>query len=290
MGAGATGGRAPQTGGSTVVVIDDDAGVDNAIRCDDMRIASIGAVARYGDNQNDDTDAFVSWLNEKSSAKVDLLTRQQPLTFDLLSGYNVIIIQDLLGWSFGDDELHTFSAWVGELGGGVIALSGYDTDAAEVVPTNALIAFAGVSYNRDDTLYECPNECCYCTGGSVPTTGWNLAHPITEHIQAVGSFHGRSITVSNSDAVIVAEMGGLPLATAVEKGEGRLFAFHDEWVTYTSQWRDSGRHSDCNSDPNHSCYGTTADQIFQTSQFWYNVIKWVSQCEDFVITDPEIIY
>src|SRR5690606_40986417 len=55
-------------------------------------------------------------------------------------------------------------------------------------PSNALLAFSGLQYagltGPGDTSLEgsCPNECCYCLGNSIPSAGWNAAHPISANI------------------------------------------------------------------------------------------------------------
>ena len=97
-------------------------------------------------------------------------------------------------------------------------------------------------------------------------------------------FHGRSLSLSASDAAIVAQDGSTVLGATRQIGMGRVFVFADEWVTYTSQWAGS---SATQNDPN--CSGYTGDKFFQVPQFWYNSFKWVSQRSCFDIVDDGII-
>src|SRR5262249_8988397 len=154
------------------------------------------------------------------------------------------------------------ATWV-QNGGGLIALTGYSGTANEVDPTNALLKFSNISYNKDDDLSQCPGGMdCFCVGNSVPMTGWVAADPIAANITHVGAFHGRTITAP--DATTVAS--GPPGKYAVSKtvGKGKVFVFGDEWVTYTSQW---GQPLPQNMDMNNSCYMKGPDKVYQVPQF-----------------------
>jgi hypothetical protein len=279
------------TDGSTRPVRCDDAG-----HCTCINIASIGKPAHYGAG-NDNTDAFQTWLNTKSSATVTLLTARTKITPELLAGYDVIILQALEDgeygpfWQFGADEIAAFGAFLTN-GGGVIALTGYGADAGEVRPLNQLVGPAGITFNADDIFAQCPGGVsCYCWGNSIPMLGWQAQNPIAANIKQVGAFHGRSI-VAPSASVVAAE-GQTVYGVTATIGKGRIFAFSDEWVTYTSQWLGNPNAPVNQYD---SCYDAasgvmkTADHVFQVPQFWYNAIGWVanSSCS-FTIDDPAII-
>ena len=186
-------------------------------------------------------------------------------------------------WQFSQAEVDALTAWVNG-GGGLVTLTGYGGDPGEVDPDNQLLAFANISYNKDDILGQCPNgQPCYCWGNSVPLGGWQASSVISSQITQVGAFHGRSINSPDGD--VVRTDGTTKYAVSKPVGKGKVFVFCDEWVTYTSQWG-AGPTTTNPSDP---CYGKSASQVFQVPQFWYNVIKWVapdSQCFD--ITDPTI--
>jgi hypothetical protein len=258
-----------------------------------VRIGMFGRPPSYGATQNgpDNTDALQSWLNThvKAGTTVDVVTTQTPITTDLLGKYDVIILQALEKqeggpyWTFTADELATFEAWL-RAGGGVIALTGYGQLSAEVNPTNQLLAFTGMSFNMDDIFGTCPDNCCYCAGGSIPVGGWQPAHPIAANITAVGAFHGRSVNAA--DGSIVATDGTTVYGATKNLDAGRIFFFFDEWVTYSSQWATGGTFvpdASC-SDPNNVCNGRTPAADYQVPQFWYNALKWASggvSCFDF---------
>jgi hypothetical protein len=179
-------------------------------------------------------------------------------------------------------------------GGGLIALTGYGRDAAEVTPTNQLLGFTAVSYETDDIFGTCPSSLnCYCWGLTIPITTWNAAHPIAANISQIGAYHGRTITSTGTD--LVGSEGGIAFAVTKQVGSGKVLVIADEWITYTSQWLGQPQAAP---NPNDPCYDTTnqswmtADKVFQVPQFWYNAIKWVAPVTEcgFTLEDPTIIY
>jgi hypothetical protein len=262
------------------------------------RIASIGQPAHYGvaGLNSDSTTAFTDWLNSKSSATVDIYTTHPTLTADFFSKYDVLITQWLTDsntgpyWTFADAEVSALKTWVNG-GGGLITLSGYDSNAQEVAPLNRLLSFTDISYNTDDVLAACPSSSsnlCYCWGNAVPLGPW-AAGPIGKNITAVGAFHGRSINAGN--AVIDCSDTAHTYAVHELSGRGRVVAYTDEWVTYSSQWLGTSPSNNTSmyADPNNPCYKQSAANVFQVPQFWYNVISWAAatQCM-FTIQDPGI--
>ena len=151
------GGAAGTFGGGGPGAICDEAG-----QCACVRIASIGLPGHYG-VAGDDTTAFTDWLSSKSTATVDMYTTQPTLTPDFLAQYDVLIIQWLTDsnsgpyWSFSSDEVNALQAWV-QGGGGLITLSGYDSNSEEVTPLNQLLSFTDISYNPDTVLGTCPGR------------------------------------------------------------------------------------------------------------------------------------
>ncbi len=270
---------------------------DSSGHCSCINVASFGRPAHYG-NGNDNTDAFQSWLNSKSSANVELITTHTELTSEFLKNYDVLILQALEDgeygpfWSFSDAEVQAVADWV-KAGGGVISLMGYGGDPREIEGTNRLLSFSGISYNGDDILTTCANNLCYCWGNSIPITTFTSGHPISANLTQIGAFHGRSINAG--DATVISSSGTTNIAVAKTMGSGKVFAFADEWVTYTSQWLGTGQQQAINTyDPCYDAahgYMMTADKVFQVPQFWYNSIKWaapVTQC-DFTIDNPTIV-
>jgi hypothetical protein len=262
---------------------------DDAGNCSCINIASIGLPAHYGAG-NDNTDAFQTWLNSKSSAKLDLFVTQPTLTAAWLANYDVIILQAMEAaeygpfWQFSPAEQAALATWV-QNGGGLVTLTGYGGDADEVNPANQLLGFTGITYNKDDILGTCPGSApCYCWGNSVPLGGWQSQSPISANIKQVGAFHGRSI--NNSGGQVVSTDGTTDYAVSKDVGKGKVFVYCDEWVTYTSQWYGTTPVTNM-SDP---CYGMSAEQVFQVPQFWYNVIKYASSnAACFVINDPAVV-
>lgn len=265
-----------------------------------IRIGMFGRRPSYGATPGTDgTDALQSWLDAhvKAGTTVDVVTTDTELTLDFLGRYDVILLQALEEreggpyWSFSPNELAAFESWV-RGGGGVIALTGYGSQPAEVTPTNQLLAFTGMAFDQDDVFGTCPDNCCYCAGSSIPVLGWHAEHPIAANISAVGAFHGR--TISPGDADLVASEGTAVYGAAKQLDRGRVFLFFDEWVTYSSQWSGvpgaGGFTPDAScSDPNNTCYGRTAAAAYQVPQFWYNALKWAASdagCFDFTSDVP----
>ena len=229
---------------------------------------------------------------------MQLFHEKPAITADFLAQFDVIILEDPRAvkdgpkWAYTADEIAAVEAWVRGGPHGIIALTGYSADAGEIDPTNQLLAFSGLQYTTTDTLGTNPDTTCgYCLGNSVPEKEWNAAHLISKNITAVGAFHGRAITVNNPAAETVTTTGTTILGASVQVDQGRVFMFHDEWVTYTSQWDGTGLTDDCRTlDANHTCKNVHPSLTYQTSTFWYNALRWVSgepQCFD--INDETII-
>ena len=286
----------------------DDAG--SCTRCQPVRILSIGQPAKYGANSGttDNTDAFQAFMNSntKGTATMQMLQTFTHITDLDLSKYDVIILQALYTNPYDPNGLWTYSAadaaalfdWVNNRGGAIIAMSGYFSDSTvEIVPLNQLLAPFGITYDGDNTYTsnDCPNppSLCYCAYGSIPFSNWSNAVPaITKNLNKVGVFMGRSIKCPGSDCQIVAtnnvDTGAQSNIAGVAKivGEGRIFAWGDEWVTYTSQWG-------LTPDPQYDdavkyaqCVGYTPMTSYGVPQFWYNVFRWVAQTTCLTIVLP----
>jgi hypothetical protein len=251
---------------------------DDAGRCTCFNIASIGLPGHTGfQGGMDSTTAFTDWLNTQSSASVDIYTARPTLDADFLDRYDVVIVQWLVDgvsgedgtgyWSFTPAETAALDAWV-RAGGGLITLSGYDAQAQEVTPLNQLVqATTDMSYGTADVLGTVSTS-NYCLGESDPLGGWVQTTPIGKHIDEVGAFHGRPIN-AGSKAVIDCTDGANVYAAHEDVGQGHVFAFADEWVTYTSQW--------FGIDAGGNCADASADRVYQVPQFWYNAITYASQ-------------
>ncbi len=297
-------------------------------KCTCINIAEFGKTGTFGASQNNDgSTAFQDWLNGNSSAHVDVYaggttaSDRTTITSDLLSNYDVIVLQSLSAnpsstqqsdyWVFTQPEIDAVTDWVTNKGGAIIALTGYFSDNSyEINPTNQLINFSGLTFDPDDIVEQadCPvnaaanQQTCYCWGNSIPITDWNTASPIAQHVTAVGAFRGRSITIDPSfpsaNFTVVAtfnETSGsyagktYNFGVSALAGNGRIFAWGDEWITYNSQWDDSvlNESPSAYTNPYDPCYNQLPTQVFQIPQFWYNVLKWcypLVSC--FTITTP----
>ncbi len=283
------------TGGDSATTCSVDPVTGNEV-CSCVALATWGALGRYGAVPGmDGQDAITAWLNANSTGMAEYFPTKPAITAETLAPFDVIILQDLRGWSFTAEEVAAFEAWV-RAGGGVMALQGYSDQPAEAATTNQLVAFSGMQYaglaGPGDISTSAANSdgCAYCLGNSDRQGGWVSAHPIAKSISLVGAFYGRSIDPGASGQP-VANWGGKVAGASAEVDAGRVFLFHDEWVTYNSQWDGSALVDDCRAvDVNHSCYGVHPTREYQIAQFWYNSIKWLSgdpQCFD--IRDNSIV-
>jgi hypothetical protein len=249
---------------------------DDSGKCTCFNIASIGVPGDTGFQGTDNTSAFTTYLNSESSAQVDMYEMKPTLNAAFLDQYDVLIIQWLVTgetggtgsgyWTFDPDELTALKTWV-QAGGGIITLSGYDASSQEVTPLNQLVqAVTDMSYGTADVLGTVSTS-NYCLGESDPLSGWVQTTPIGKHINEVGAFHGRPITPGT--ATVDCTDGTYVYAAHEDVGMGHVFAYTDEWVTYTSQW--------FGIDAGASCTDASPATVYQVPQFWYNAISYASQ-------------
>jgi hypothetical protein len=253
--------------------------------CSTLSVAVIGKPGKWGANPKGDTDtALQEWLNSSSAgtAKADNYTTRVTLTPDFLAPYNVIILASLSDdsnagpfWTFDASEVAAFQDWVVNKGGGVITMTGYSGDGSEINAPNQLIAFSGISYNNDGIYASWTWPVSGCAG-SNPISDWIKTDPVianlSNNITWVGLDNGRSINAP-ADAHVAATVPGPPIKNALVGkvvGKGHVLVYCDEWITYTTQWNGSGNPK--TSDP--SCAGSLPQDVYQTAQFWYNMIKW----------------
>jgi len=286
--------------------------------CSCFNVASLGygghTGSQLGMGGTDNTEAFVNYLNAQSSAlfaqvgcgtDIGCTSPDKPNFADasFLPNYDVLIFQWMAGsltpvmssagttegyqganyWSFSQAELDALKAWV-MAGGGVIILSGYDYSSNELMPTNqVLTALTDLSYTATDTygMTETGNA-EYCLGDSDPVTGWAAApDKLGANITAVGAFHGRTIQVPTGSTAVVDCQDNTYGVCAVHEdvGNGHVYVYTDEWVTYTSQWNPPTQPATyCSLD------GSTAngdfpavEAAYQVPQFWANAISYAAQ-------------
>jgi hypothetical protein len=308
---GATGGAAGQdtsgSGGITQITIDPtaivttsnvDADVINRVEgcdggdgcvCPTLKVALLGTPGVWGDGSQ---TAFQDWLKSSSAgtAKFDDYPAKPTFTADFLAGYNLIILAGLGDnsnsgpwWTFSASEVAAFQDWIENKGGGVISLSGYSNDTNEGAAKNDLLAFSGISYGQDCISPACSivdaqnNKMCYRCGNPYQLTEWNRSDPVIENLSfgvtMIGIDGGRPI-YAPADAHVAATTAS---ASGVRNwlvgkitGSGRVLVYADEWITYTDQW--TGQSGQYLSDP--SCKNFLPQDLYQTAQFWYNMIHW----------------
>jgi uncharacterized membrane protein len=268
--------------------------------CPPFNVAVMGKPGKWGAVRNGDPPtALMDWLNSSSAgtARADNFTDRTTLTPDFLATYNVIVLASLSEdsdngpwWTFSADEIAAFQAWV-ENGGGAIFLSGYSS-GNEQAPSNQLLGFAGIQFNQDRVGSCIDWQICGCTHSST-LTDWVRTDPVIASLSTgvtmVGFEGGHSI-VAPADAHVAATVLGIPALVGKLVGKGRVLAFGDEWITYTSQWTGVGNPS--TTDP--SCQGFLPQDKYQIAQFWYNMIRWSQPAANcFTIVDktnPVVIW
>lgn len=246
-------------------------GIEHPEHC--LTFMSWGAVALQGAVPGESgMDAIVSWLNDKSSARGEHFSEKPEITPEFLGPYDVVLLQNLGGWDISDDEIEVFQEWI-RAGGGVMSLSGYEGDAAQVTVTNRLLSFTGMNYSSLSDVGDTSmtlGVCGYCLGSTNPQEGWNPEHPISEGILAVGAFAGRSI---QGDGEIVAQEEGKILGMTEQVDAGRVFLFHDDWISYEGAWS-QGASSQCSQ--NTECSDVSPQDAYQVARLWSNAFNWLA--------------
>lgn len=186
------------------------------------------------------------------------------MTAELLSMFDIVLVQDVqdgqatgtvgtegngigIGRVFSDAEIKALLAWV-SAGGGLMSLSGYTANPAEVTNVNRLLSPFGMSYAPQIVLNA---------GGataSVPVTHWESTHPLARSVTRVGVATANPVS---GGALVAWEPtpGSFDVGRAVEWGRGHVFVWADEWITYDSDW------------------GTAE---YQNKRLWLNSFKWLS--------------
>lgn len=135
----------------------------------------------------------------------------------------------------------------------------------------------------------------------TPQTG--TLEKLTSSLDLVGAYIGWPANAPKGATVVATDpMTKKPMGVALEvDGKGRIFSFGDEWVIFANQWQPMGTFIDPRMDTSNPCWqppdGTSSGffhstkSLYQTKQFWYNVINWVAppnEC-NFVIDDPDVV-
>jgi hypothetical protein len=244
-----------QSDARTVTILQDAAPTrcNDAGECRCIAIANVGKVGNTAP-----TNAYDNWLNTKSNASVANVPQRVVLDEGFLAQYDILIFQDVSTWQVSDAEVRSIETWVRK-GGGVMSMQGYGAFETEVETINKVLAPFKLAYNK------APAGAGTMTL-TTPITDWNPASPISAHMS------GYAVRVINGRPVIDQDGTGVLTATGVGNADGQtetfllgytksiddghVFAWADEWVTYTSEWDTSGN--------------------LRVEQFWYNTIKYLT--------------
>jgi hypothetical protein len=135
----------------------------------------------------------------------------------------------------------------------------------------------------------------------APQTG--PLEKLTASLDLVGAYIGWPVNLpAGATQVATDQYTKKPMGVALEvDGKGRIFTFGDEWVVFANQWQPAGTFIDPRQDTSNPCWQPadatnpaffhSVKSLYQTKQFWYNVINWVappSEC-NFTIDDPDVV-
>jgi len=307
---------------------------DDDGKCTCLKLAMLGTLTSAATDP--DTTAFTTWLSTKSggtAVATTIPTKPAAVDAAFLANYDILLVANVNSWTFSADEKAAVQTWV-EAGGGIITLTGFTSTATESAATSQLIAWAGLSYTgTTEAQWAAPKsgeqqpvyyhggtvdlkQCMAWSGGASSTAAKpfittpikfppqpdNQLAKLTASLDYTGAFIGWPITAP-ADATVIAKdpVTGGNMAVAKEvNGKGRIFAFGDEWVTFTSLWEQTGTPDHSQPDMYNPCYvpasGTTAaffhsvQTLYQTKQFWFNAINYVAPPNGcFTIVDEGVI-
>jgi hypothetical protein len=259
------------------IVDDVDIGKDGV--CDCLKISTIGGTGGWGGGT-----VFDAWLEARSETPSTALGHVI-LTEEMLAETQILVILDVSNdrsYEPGvpEAEAQLLYDWV--VGGGsVMALIGFHGGDFERERVNEMLSLFGMSYDGDDILHSGVDGTMavdefydHPTTREVDAVGAQVGkailgeegdtmavdelydHPTTREVDAVGAQVGKAILGEEGDTV--AEGEGAVVGQAIRVGEGKLFMWGDEWITYDSEW----------SEDQHPEY--------QVERFWLNIFKWLS--------------
>ncbi len=230
----------------------DDVDVGNDGICDCIMIATLGVPGTWGQG-----DVFGAWLSARASNGATSLG-SQVLTADLLRPYMVIVVENVnaklpsdntggINRAYSQAEITALTDWV-NAGGGLMTLTGF-SDPTELTNVNAILGAFGMNYGNQQILKKGANAT------TVAVTNW-FPHPTTVGITEIGVDNGYEAQSGQNLGTVVASQSNYNVGRALEFGQGHVFQWGDEWITYNSEWT---QHPD-----------------YQVQLFWLNIIKWLT--------------
>jgi len=212
-------------------------------------------VGFVGDDMSDGStapDQFIDWLTA-GGATVTRIAATDPLASDQLEPLHVIVVGNMTnqvgaGAFYEMADVATLQAWV-ETGGGLVTLAGHTADELAARPADLLLEPLGLGYDYvgrgAGVLGE--GEPPMVTSGIVAAD-----HPTMAGVSRLGVYFAYPV---EGDGVTLLQEQGFVLAMAKEVGQGRVFAYGDEYSTFVSEWE---AHSD-----------------LQHETLWSNVLNWL---------------
>lgn len=290
--------------------------------CTCLRMALLGTLDSAANEK--DSQPFVDWLNGNSggTATVETITTKPTMDEAFLAQYDILLVANVNGWSFSEEEKAAVANWSRTSGGGLISLTGFVSEGGEEGFTSQLIEFAGLSYNStltangaqaDSIKYNGRDVPMYCIGPALITAPVEFADQpagyadLGHELDYVGAYVGYGINVTGDAQTVATDpASGEVIAAATEvDGAGRVFAWGDEWAIFANQWESEP--ANLQMDEYNVCYepavGTegedgyepaflhTVASLYQVKQFWYNVINWVAPPNEcgFTIEDEDVV-
>ncbi|MCA9603340.1 MAG: hypothetical protein KC417_15010 [Myxococcales bacterium] len=197
-------------------VDDVDEGEDGLYDC--LRIGIFG-IAGLNASSN-----FNQWLtsNGLSVERVQTGTDEE-LTAATLADYDVVIL-DRLQRTYTEAEAGVLHDWV-EAGGGVMSMTGYTGGSEDTDRPNSLLEALNLNYAGGLT--------------SGPVTSFE-SHPSVSGITSVTFSGGFAVAAVNPNITSTVKVATLPNDSAAAMvstvGNGRVFAWGDEWIEFDSEW------------------------------------------------------
>ncbi len=211
-------------------VDDDDDGL-----YDCLRIGILGNPGSFGASN------FIAWLTSNGLSVTRTQTgTDEELTAEVIDDFDVVII-DRLTRTYTEEEADVLHGWV-EAGGGVMSMTGYSGSASDTENPNSLLAPLNLAYS----------------GGLVsgPVTSFT-DHPTVNGLTSITFSGGFAVTAIDGDVASTVAVATLPneasAAMVNQVGEGRVFAWGDEWVQFDSEW----------------------SSMPEVTQFWAGVTGWL---------------
>ena len=292
----------------------------NGMNCTCLRLGLLGTLDSSADEK--DTQPFVDWLNSNSggTATVTMITTKPTLSAAFLKDYDILVVANVNGWTFGADEKAAVHDWMLTTGGGMVTLTGFTSTATEPAATSQLIEEAGFAYTGTTAApaqgEQVPvyfnggttnlKQCLVWSGSEAfittpvkftPQAG--AMEKLTFELDYVGAFIGWAVSPPPAATVVANDpVSGQPIAAALElDGKGRLFVFGDEWVIFRNQWEPQGTPSNQQMDMYNPCWIPATSSfhsvktLYQTKQFWYDAVSYVAPPNEcgFTIDDPDVV-